>query len=56
MEVAEDIESSCNTLIGALKEEYEVVDIVEDISGIIKEGGLTHKKLREERYGGDKYD
>lgn len=39
-----DIESACNILIGALKEEYEVVNIVEDISGIIKDGGLTYEE------------
>lgn len=39
-----NIESACNTLIGALKEEYEVVNIVEDISGIIKDGGLTYEE------------
>lgn len=43
-DVVEDIESSCNTLIEALKDEYEVVNIVEDISGIIKEGGLTYEE------------
>ena len=43
-DVVEDIESSCNTLIEALKGEYEVVNIVEDISGIIKEGGLTYEE------------
>lgn len=40
----EDIESTCNTLIGVLKEEYEVVNIVEDISEIIKDGGLTYEE------------
>lgn len=39
-----DIESACNMLIGALKEEYEVVNIVDDISGIIKDGGLTYEE------------
>ena len=43
-DVVEDIESTCNTLIGVLKEEYEVVNIVEDISGIIKDGGLTYEE------------
>ena len=43
-DVVEDIESACNTLIGILKEEYEVVNIVEDISEIIKDGGLTYEE------------
>ena len=43
-DVVEDIESTCNTLIGVLKEEYEVVNIVEDISGIIKDGGITYEE------------
>ena len=43
-DVVEDIESTCNTLIGVLKEEYEVVNIVEDISEIIKDGGLTYEE------------
>ena len=29
---------------GVLKEEYEVVNIVEDISGIIKDGGITYEE------------
>lgn len=43
-DVVEDIESTCNILIGVLKEEYEVVNIVEDISEIIKDGGLTYEE------------
>lgn len=43
-DVVEDIESSCNKLIRVLKKEYEVVNIVEDISGIIKDGGLTYEE------------
>lgn len=43
-DVVEDIESTCNTLIGVLKEEYEVANIVEDISEIIKDGGLTYEE------------
>lgn len=43
-DVVEDIESVCNKLIEALKEEYEVVNIVEDISGIIEDGGLTYEE------------
>ena len=43
-DVVEDIEGACNTLIGVLKEEYEIVNIVEDISEIIKDGGLTYEE------------
>ena len=43
-DVVGDIEHDCNTLIKVLEEEYEVVNIVEDISGIIKEGGLTYEE------------
>lgn len=42
--VVEDIESTCNILIGVLQEEYQVVNIVEDISEIIKDGGLTYEE------------
>lgn len=43
-DVVEDVESVCNILIGTLKEEYEVVNIVEDISEIIKNGGLAYEE------------
>lgn len=43
-DVVEDIECACNMLIEVLKEEYEIENIVEDISGIIKDGGLTYEE------------
>ncbi len=41
-DVTEDIESSCNVLLKALKDEYKADNIIEDISEIIKAGGLTY--------------
>ena len=41
-DVVEDVEGSCKVLIDTLQNEYDVVNIVEDISGIIEEGGLTY--------------
>lgn len=43
-DIVEDIESSCNTLLEALKDEYEIVNVVEEISEIIKDGGLTYEE------------
>ena len=43
-DTVEDIESSCNTLLEALKDEYEIVNVVEEISEIIKDGGLTYEE------------
>lgn len=43
-DIVEDIESSCNTLLEALKNEYEIVNVVEEISEIIKDGGLTYEE------------
>lgn len=40
----DDIENSCKKVLDALKNQYEVVNIVGDISGIIREGGLTYKE------------
>lgn len=39
-----DVEQVCSMLVEALKNEYEVVNIVEDISEIIKDGGLTYEE------------
>lgn len=39
-----DVEKVCSMLVEALKNEYEVVNIVEDISEIIKDGGLTYEE------------
>lgn len=43
-DVVEDIGKDCNILIETLREEYEIENIVEDISEIIKEGGLTYEE------------
>lgn len=43
-DVVDDVKSTCSTLIGILQEEYQIVNIVEDISEIIKEGGLTYEE------------
>lgn len=40
----DNIEISCKILIEDLREEYEVVNIVEDISEIIKDSGLTYEE------------
>lgn len=40
----DNIETSCKILIEDLREEYEVVNIVEDISEIIKDSGLTYEE------------
>ena len=40
----DDIENSCKKVLDALKNQYEVVNIVGDISGIIREGGLTYEE------------
>lgn len=41
---ADNIETSCKILMEDLCEEYEVVNIVEDISEIIKDSGLTYEE------------
>ena len=41
-DVVENVENTCAELIDVLEREYEVVNIVEDISEIIKDGGLTY--------------
>ncbi|MBR2402766.1 MAG: RloB domain-containing protein [Lachnospiraceae bacterium] len=41
-DVVENVDDTCNMLINVLKEGYEVVNIVGDISDIIKDGGLTY--------------
>ena len=40
----DNVETSCKILIEDLREEYEVVNIVEDISEIIKDSGLTYEE------------
>lgn len=43
-DVVEDVNATCDMLINVLKEEYEVANIVEDISDIVKDGGLTYEE------------
>ena len=43
-DMVEDVENTCNFLMDALKNEYEVIHVVEDISEIIKNGGLTYEE------------
>lgn len=43
-DVVEDVECACNMLIEVLNEEYGIENIVEGISGIIKDGGLTYEE------------
>ena len=38
----EDIETACDKMMAALADEYEIINIVEDISEIIKNSGLTY--------------
>ncbi|MEY8329514.1 RloB family protein [Lachnospiraceae bacterium 48-33] len=38
----EDIEKSCNLILKALQEEYDLQHVIADISNIIKEGGFTY--------------
>lgn len=38
----EDIEYACNMILRKLGKEYDVIQVVSDISNIIKEGGLTY--------------
>lgn len=38
----EDVENICGIIVEVLKEKYEVENIVEDISNIIRDGGLTY--------------
>lgn len=43
-DIVENIESACNILLESLKIEYDVVNVVGDISEIMKEGGLTYEE------------
>jgi len=43
-DVVEDINTACSVIIDVLKEEYELENIVEDISDIIKDAGLTYEE------------
>lgn len=43
-DVVENVNVVCIMFIEALKEEYKIENIVEDISGIIEEGGLTYEE------------
>ncbi|MEE1087237.1 MAG: RloB family protein [Schaedlerella sp.] len=43
-DVVEDVNAACDMITDVLKEEYEVENIVEDISDIIKDGGLTYEE------------
>lgn len=43
-DVVEDVEGTSKILMDALKREYEVINVVEDISEIIKNGGLTYEE------------
>lgn len=40
----EEIEIECNVILDFLKQEYDVVNVVSDISDIIKDGGLTYEE------------
>ena len=41
-DIVEDIECSCKELINALENEYEIVNIIDEIAEIIEMGGLTY--------------
>jgi hypothetical protein len=41
-EDVEDIEDTCNLIIEELHKEYELENVISDLSNIIKEGGLTY--------------
>ena len=43
-DMVEDIDAVCNMITDVLKEEYEVENLVEGISDIIKDGGLTYEE------------
>lgn len=43
-DVVEDIGTVCSILIDKLNEEYTIINIVDDISEIIKNGGLTYEE------------
>lgn len=43
-EEVEDIEADCNAILELLKQKYEVINVVSDISGIIKDSGLTYEE------------
>lgn len=40
----EDIEKNCSLILKTLQEEYELQNVISDISNIIKEGGFTYAK------------
>ncbi len=40
----EDVENSCKAIMEGLKDEYEIENVVQDISGIIKDAGLTYEE------------
>lgn len=41
-DMVDDIESSCKIIFEVLKDKYDLINIVEDITDIIKNGGLTY--------------
>lgn len=41
-DTVEDIETACDKMMASLADEYEIINIVEDISEIIKNSGLTY--------------
>lgn len=43
-DIVEDIEKVCNTLVEAVQKECNIENIVEDISDIIKDGGLIYEE------------
>ena len=43
-DIVEDVEETCNILIEILKKEYAVENIVDDLSEIVKQGGLTYEE------------
>lgn len=43
-DIVEDVEEACNILIEVLKTEYAVENIVDDLSEIVKQGGLTYEE------------
>lgn len=38
----EDIEADCTAILELLKQEYDIIHVISDISDIIKDGGLTY--------------
>ena len=41
----EDVESACSIILQTLGKEYELMNMVSDISNIIKNGGITYEFL-----------